>query len=146
MADTLTNLLYHVVFGTRERRRVLTPELRDDLFSYIGGIIRGEGGRLLEVGGTRDHVHLLVSFPPTVAVSDMMRKVKGNSSRRFSEYPCFAWQNGYAAFSVSESAADSVAQYIDRQEHHHRGMGFDEEFVRLLDRHGIDYDERYLWT
>jgi REP element-mobilizing transposase RayT len=145
MSDTLTNLLYHIVFGTRDRRRVLTPELRDDLYPYIGGIVKGEGGRLVRIGGTRDHVHLLALFPPTVTLSDMMRRIKGNSSKRFGDYPYFAWQSGYAAFSVSESSVEDVTQYIDRQEQHPRRMGFEEEFLKLLDRHGVDYDKRYLW-
>ncbi len=145
MPSSLTNLLYHIVFSTKDRRGSLTPPLRDALHPYVGGIVRGEGGRLLTIGGTANHVHLLTAFPPTVTVSEMLRLVKGSSSHWAPSHEHFAWQRGYAAFSVSESVVPSVRSYIERQREHHREHTFEEEYTALLRKHGIAFDERYLW-
>jgi REP element-mobilizing transposase RayT len=149
MAGTYTNLLYHVVFSTKERRPLITKELQPDLNAYIGGIIRGEGATLLEIGGISDHVHLLVKFKPTHSVSEMLRLIKSNSSKWINEERFkmrkFGWQDGYAAFSVSESQVAIVREYICNQEQHHHGQSYQDEFRALLDRHRIEYDERYLW-
>ncbi len=149
MAGTYTNLLYHLVFSTKERIPLITKELQPDLYAYIGGIVRGEGGVLLEVGGISDHVHLLAKFKPTVAISDLLKKIKGGSSKWVNEEKFklrkFGWQDGYAAFSVSESQVDAVRRYIREQEQHHCGPSYQDEFRALLERHGIEYDERYLW-
>ena len=145
MPSSLTTLLHHVVFSTKERQALTTPELRDGLYAYMGGIVRGEGGRLLSIGGTANHVHLLAAFPAAVSVSDMMRRVKGNSSRWANAGRNFGWQRGYAAFSVSESVAGSVRAYIEKQEEHHRSRTFEDEYLALLRKHGIAFDERYIW-
>lgn len=148
MPSTFTNLLYHVVFSTKDREQFLVSEWRDELYAYIGGVIRNFEGELLAAGGVADHVHLLVKFKPTIALSDAMAKVKANSSKWINDekYPDrrFAWQEGYAAFSVSESAVDEVRRYIAHQEEHHRRMSFQEEFAAFLERHGVEYDPRYL--
>jgi putative transposase len=149
MAGTYTNLLYHVVFSTKGRFPLVTCELQPELYAYVGGIVRGEGGVLIEIGGMADHVHLLAKFKPTGAVAEMLRLVKGNSSKWVNEEKFkarkFGWQDGYGAFSVSESQVDAVREYIRTQEAHHRGLSFQDEFRALLDRHGIECDERYLW-
>src|SRR3954470_5655106 len=149
MAGTYTNLLYHLVFSTKGRFPLITRELQPELYAYVGGIVRGEGGVLVEIGGMPDHVHLLVKFKPTVAVAEMLRLVKGSSSKWVNEEKYkvrkFGWQDGYGAFSVSESQVDAVREYIRTQEAHHRGLSYQDEFRALLDRHGVDYDERYLW-
>jgi len=146
---TYTNLLTHVTFSTKERRRFITDNLRPRLFAYTGGIVCEMGGRLLVVGGVEDHVHLLLLLPPSLALSDAMRTLKTNTSRwvheTFPERASFAWQAGYAAFSVSESNRETVRAYIVNQEQHHRRMTFKEELVALLDKHGIDCDEAHLW-
>lgn len=119
------------------------------MFDYIGGIIRQQGGNLLAAGGMPDHVHLLVAISKSVSVVDALRDLKTNSSKWVHENlpneSGFAWQAGYAAFSVSYSALDSVRGYIARQPEHHRVRTFQEEFLELLRRHEIEYDERYLW-
>jgi len=126
------------------------PGIRDELYRYIGGIIKGEGGVLLEIGGMADHIHLAVKLKPVHALSEFMRKVKGNSSKwlndqnRLSER--FSWQDGYGAFSVSESQISNVMQYIREQEKHHQQLSFKDEFIEFLKRHRVEYDERYLWT
>jgi REP element-mobilizing transposase RayT len=149
MPHTFAKLLYHVTFSTKGRAAVIDTELKPRLHAYMGGIIRELEGRAIIVGGTADHAHLLLSLPPRVALADVMRLVKTNSSRWVhEEWPRragFAWQTGYGAFSVSQSASEAVRGYIANQEEHHRRMTFQEEFVELLKRHGIEYDERYAW-
>jgi putative transposase len=149
MASTLTNLLYHIVFSTKMRQDVIVPELQTDLYPYIGGIIRGEKGILLKIGGTANHLHILVKFSPVMSVSKMVQHIKGNSSKWVNaerRMACrFAWQRGYGAFSVSESSAEAISSYIEAQEGHHKMMTFQEEFLLLLKKHHIPYDERYIW-
>ncbi len=149
MSSTLTNLLYHAVFSTKMRQELITPNLSDELYPYIGGIIRGEKGRMLKIGGTNNHIHILARFSPAISVSEMLRHIKGNSSKWINKekksHARFEWQRGYAAFSVSESACETVSQYIENQEKHHKKMSFQEEFLLLLKKHNVEYDERYLW-
>ncbi len=149
MANTYTNLLYHVVFSTKNRTACLTDDVRESLYPYIGGVIRGEGGSLLEIGGVADHVHLLVRFKAAVSVATMVRRIKTSSSKWMSERspdgPRFAWQTGYGAFSVSESQVGHVRRYIQNQEEHHRQRTFQEELREILSKHHIEFDERYLW-
>ncbi len=149
MPSTLTNLLYHVVFSTKGRQPEIVSGFRQDLYAYLGGIIRSENGRLIEIGGTSNHVHILARFSPAVSVSDMLKMIKGNSSRwvnKSGKRPArFAWQKGYGAFSVSESGCEAVVNYIRNQEAHHRKMTFKEEFKLLLDKHRVEYDEEHLW-
>jgi len=150
MGSTLTNLLYHVVFSTKNREPMIGANIRDELYRYIGGIIKGENGILLEIGGMPDHIHLFIKLKPTHEMSEMMKKVKGNSSKWINEQKRlkrrFSWQTGYGAFSVSESRATMVSLYIKDQEKHHHTLSFKDEFVRLLERHHIEYDDQYLWT
>jgi putative transposase len=150
MASTLTNLVYHIVFSTKGRVPMITSEIRNELHRYMGGIIKGEGGILLKIGGTADHVHLVVKLSPVHALSDIMRRLKSNSSKWVNEQQRltgkFGWQGGYGAFTVSESQIAAVIRYVDDQENHHRKMSFKDELIRILKRHHVDYDERYLWT
>ena len=149
MASTLTNLLFHVVFSTKMRQNLINPEMSEQLYPYIGGIIRTEKGKLIQIGGTANHIHILARFAPSVDVSEMLRRIKGNSSKWINEkrfcQTRFAWQRGYAAFSVSESVWLKVSEYIKNQEEHHKKMTFKEEFILLLKKHHVEYDERYLW-
>ena len=149
MAHTYATLLVHVIFSTKDRRPVLDADLSARLFPYVGGIVRELGGKLMTVGGMPDHIHLLLSLSPTHALSEVMRTVKANSSRwvheAWAERSAFAWQTGYGAFSVSRSNQDQVRQYIENQAEHHRQLSFKEEFTAFLKRHGIEYDERYIW-
>ena len=150
MASTLTNLLYHIVFSTKTRVDLIDPEFATNLCPYIGGVIRGEKGRLLKIGGTANHVHILAMFSASVSVSDMLRRIKGNSSKWINEdkqrkIP-FSWQRGYGAFSVSESMCGMVSKYIENQKEHHKKMTFKEEFLLLLKKHNVEYDERYIWN
>ncbi len=148
MATTFSNLLYHIVFSTKNRIPLIHAELREPLYEYMGGILRGEGGILLEIGGIPDHVHLLAKIKPDIAIAMMIKNVKGKSSKWVNAEKNldhhFEWQEGYGAFSVSASHVDKVRQYIRNQEKHHRRVPFRDELIALLNRHGISYDERYL--
>jgi len=149
MAHTFTNLLTHVVFSTKHRLPQIDPELKAPLLSYMGGIVRELNGVALLVNGTADHVHLLVRLPPTVSIADALRIVKTNASRwvheKWPSRSAFTWQTGYGAFSVSQSNATAVLRYIKNQEEHHRKVSFQQELIAYLRRHGIEYDERYIW-
>jgi putative transposase len=149
MAHTYASLFYHCIFSTKDRAPQIVPQLAPDLFAYMGGIVRSLHGIPLLINGVADHVHMLIALPATLSIADAMRLVKTNSSKwvheRFPDHASFAWQSGYGAFSVSKSNVPSVDAYIARQEEHHRTMTFQEEFLAFLRRHGIDYDERYIW-
>jgi REP element-mobilizing transposase RayT len=147
--STYTNLLYHIVFSTKDRISLISEDFQEELYRYIGGIIRAEGGVQLEIGGVSDHVHILAKIKPAIAVSEMLAKIKANSSKWINDHKIklrkFGWQEGYAAFTVSESQVPSVREYIRSQPEHHRKQTYQEEFMALLQRHGIEYDPRYLW-
>ena len=150
MGSTLTNLIYHVVFGTKSREPLIFKEIRDELYRYMGGIIKGEGGVLIQIGGMPDHIHLVLKLRPVHRLSDIMQKVKGNSSKWINEQNRqvnkFGWQDGYGAFTVSESQVPVVVNYVKEQEKHHNNFSFQEEFIQILKRHQIEYNEQYLWT
>jgi putative transposase len=143
MARTYTKLIYHIVFSTKERIPLITPEIRDRLYEYLGGVIRGEKGSLMEIGGMPDHVHILARFGAAIAVSEMLKRIKGSSSHWLSQETgtWFAWQNGYGAFSVSESQVAAVRKYIQQQEEHHKRISFKDELISLLRKHRIEFDE-----
>ncbi|HOB74005.1 MAG TPA: IS200/IS605 family transposase [Phycisphaerae bacterium] len=149
MGQSFTCLHYHLIFSTKSREPLIVPQMRQRLYDYIGGIIEGENGRLLAAGGTYDHVHLLAFLHQRFSVADVLRDIKANSSKwihqTFDNLQGFAWQEGYGAFTVSYSNISRVHAYIDAQEEHHRLIPFQEEFVRFLKRHGIQYDPRYIW-
>ncbi len=149
MANTYTSLHYHLVFSTRNRERWLSPEIEDRIWSYLAGIVRENRLKPIQIGGVDDHVHLLLGSPPTLAPSRIAQLIKGASStwihRNFNGMDRFAWQDGYGAFTVSRSSLDHVVDYIQNQREHHRLRSFQEEYLALLHKHGVEYDERYLW-
>ena len=139
----------HLVFSTKERRKIITPALRERLWPFMGGIARQNKMKAIEIGGIEDHVHLLLSLPATLAVSKAAQLIKGGSSKwvheTFPEHQLFQWQEKYGSFNVSVSQLDTIIGYIRNQESHHRKMTFQEEFLALLKKHRIEFDERYLW-
>ena len=136
----------HVVFSTKERRKIIPTEMKERLWSYTAGICKRQKVFVHEVGGMEDHIHLLLQFPATAAISEAIKKIKANSSGWMSdEIGKFAWQVGYGAFSVSKSNIAAVARYIQNQERHHRKMSFEDEFIASLEKHGIEYDPRYVF-
>jgi REP element-mobilizing transposase RayT len=149
MSHTYTNLLSHVIFSTKDRRPIIDAEIKPRLLGYINGIVDESGGKVLSLNAMPDHLHMLCQSPPTLSIADAMRLVKANSTRWVhetwgSQRP-FGWQTGYAAFSVSRSNVAAVANYIEAQEAHHRKRTFQEEFVELLVKHGVDYDPRFVF-
>ena len=147
MPHTCGNILLHFIFSTHQRRALIKPEFRDDLFAYLGGIIREMKGTALIVNGAVDHVHMLIRVRPVHSAAEMVRVVKANSSRwvREKHSPRFGWQTGYGVFSVSESSVAAVTAYIAEQEEHHKKHSFQEEFVAFLTKNHVEYDERYIW-
>ena len=149
MAKSYCNLLYHMVFSTKERRLWLNSEIRPRVHQYLGGAIKGEGGIALSINGTDDHVHIFSKLRQDKAVSDVIRAIKANSSgwihKTFPELETFQLQSGYGAFTVSQSQAQRVRSYITNQEEQHKSLAFKEEFIALLKAHQIEYDERYIW-
>ena len=143
-----TNLLYHIVYATKERAPLITQPLRPRLHEYLGGTVRGLGGVALEINGTSDHVHVLARVRATISVSEFLSKLKSSSSgwAKRQTNRRFGWQARFAAFTVSESQVERVRRYIRNQEAHHRKHLFDEEFKALLRAHRIDFDERHLWS
>jgi putative transposase len=149
MPQSYTQLLYHIVYSTKDRQPWLIPPIRERLYPYLGGAIRDEGGTALCIGGVDDHIHILARLRQDKAISAVIGAIKANSSgwihREFSDLASFAWQAGYGAFTVSKSQQHRVGAYIEKQEEHHRRKPFKEKLIALLDAHQIEYDERYLW-
>ena len=150
MGSTLSNLVYHVVFSTKNREPLLIPAVRDDLYRYIAGIVKKEKGVLIQIGGMPDHLHLVVKLNPAHSLSDVMKNIKAGSSKWINDQKMvmgrFGWQEGYGAFTISESQLSGVIQYVKEQESHHRTLSFKDEFVLFLKRHRIEYDDRYIWS
>lgn len=148
MAHAYCSSLFHCVFSTKERRKIIPEELQQRLWAYMGGIAREHDMKALAVGGMDDHVHILLSLPSTKAIANAMREIKAGSSHWMHmtcTMPAFEWQEGYGAFSIGQTQIDSTIAYISRQKEHHRKRDFQTEFVAFLKKHHIDYDPRYVW-
>jgi len=149
MASTFVSVYYHVIFSTKDRYPYIADDVAPRLHGYIGGIIRGEKGIPIAVGGTPDHAHILMAMRTEPSLAALINKIKSNSSKwvheTFPDKPKFAWQNGYGAFSVSHSNLARMRAYVRAQNRHHQRMTFQEETRALLEKHGVAYDERYLW-
>ena len=149
MANTYSNLFYHIVFSTKGRVNFIDPKIEERLWAYIGGIARKRGMTALQVGGIDNHVHALVLARPVVAPSQIAQWLKGESSKwiheQFPHLSKFGWQDGYGVFTVSQSKAAEVIEYIKNQREHHGDQSFEEEYVSLLKLNGIDYDERFVF-
>ncbi len=147
MGHSLASVHVHFIFSTKNRLPYLQGDLQTDMFAYLGGIVRELGGKAVIIGGMAEHAHMLVRMPAGTSISDFMRVVKANSSKwAKSCQRDFAWQTGFAAFSVSMSVLPQVTRYIQEQEKHHKRITFQEELVALLKKHNIAYDQRYIWS
>ena len=148
MANTYTQIFYHIVFSTKDRSPVLAEARREELFRYVWGIHQKHNCHLYRMNGVDDHVHILTSIHPSISLSDYIREIKTGSSlwiKRENVFPGFAgWQDGYGAFTHSIREKASVIDYIKRQKEHHQALGFLEEYKTLLEAAGVEYDERYL--
>jgi putative transposase len=148
MPSTHSSIHIHVVFSTKNRFPFLDPRYRADIHAYLGACLKRLDAFPSEIGGVDDHVHMLVGIKPTHAVADLVREAKRASSEWMKEenrVSKFAWQEGYGAFSVSQSSMDHVRTYIREQEQHHRRRTFQEEYREFLEKHEVAFDERYLW-
>jgi REP element-mobilizing transposase RayT len=149
VAHSYVSALFHCVFSTKERRKTIPDDLQERLWPYMGGIARENNMRALAIGGVEDHVHLLLSIPSTLNIAKAMQLIKGGSSKwvhdTFPDHKEFEWQEGYGAFSIGISQVDDTKHYIANQREHHRTKTFQEEFLAFLERHGIEYDPRYVW-
>lgn len=149
MANTYSSLYYHIVFSTKNRGRWLKPAIENRVWEILAEVARDHRIVPIRIGGTDDHVHTLVSIPSATSLSKAVQAMKGISSKRmheeFDSFKAFAWQDGYGAFTVSKSRVLAVEDYIRNQREHHATFGFQEELRILLRRHGVEYDERYIW-
>ena len=149
MPGTYSQILLHVVFSTKGREPWITPDLAGRLYPYMGGIVRAEKGALYDIGGAPDHVHLYLRWRPDGAMSDLMRTVKARSSKWVHDtlpaHGQFAWQEGYSVFSVSKSQEEAVKKYIAGQAAHHAKEDFRSELLRMLQAHGVEFDEQYVF-
>jgi len=149
MPGTHSQILLHIVFSTKRREPWLTSDIRERLYSYIGGIVRAEKGAPYAIGGVEDHVHMYIRWRTDESISNLMRTVKARSSlwihQTFESLNAFAWQQGYGVFSVSKSQEHVVMNYIAKQAEHHKKEDFKSELLRLLNAHGIEFNERYVF-
>ena len=147
MANTYYSVYEHIVFSTKNRMRVFTPQIREKVFAYLSGAIKNQGCKALIVGGFWDHIHIVVHKRSTLLTGDLVKEIKRTSSKWLKEkgvaYGKFSWQIGYGAFSVSFWDLDKIIKYIKEQEKHHQKMRWEDEYRKLLKKHGIEYDERY---
>lgn len=145
MAHSFSRIHLHLVFSTKDRRNAIAKEWQPRLWAYLGGICRNHEIIPLAIGGTENHVHLLIQLPPTIAPAKAVALLKANSSKWMGEQGhAFSWQEGYGAFSVSSSNLDRVIRYIQDQDAHHRKTNFEDEFRALLRKHGVEYDLQLL--
>ncbi len=146
----MTRLLVHVVFSTKDRRNLIAPAIEPELHAYLRGICRNRESPALAIGGTENHVHLLVSLSKNIALSDLMMTLKKDSSKWIKTnrdaFREFYWQDGYGAFSIGESQVGAVTDYIRGQKERHKTIPFEDELVALAERYGVVFDRRYLWT
>jgi putative transposase len=147
MSHTYVSNLIHCVFSTKERRNLIVPDKQTQLWSYLGGIARKNAFRAVAIGGIANHVHLLLSIPATMPLAKAVQLLKGGSSKWMNDNCAgkFAWQAGYGAFTVGISQQAHTVAYINSQAEHHRKRSFEEEFLGFLQKHGIDYDPKYVW-
>ena len=148
MSQSYVQFYTHIVFHTKNNMKFIRKEIEDELYSYMGGILRNYKSIPIQIGGTSDHVHMLCTLPKTMTPADLVEEVKKNSSKwiktKGSRYSKFYWQDGYGGFSVGWSQVNMVKNYIRNQKQHHRKVQFIDEYKSLLDDYGISYEERYL--
>jgi len=149
MAQTFVSLLVHVVFSTKNRADLITPEIEPELFAYMSGILNNHESRSLAINGTANHIHMLISQSKKIALSDLIAEVKKSSSKwiktKSAKFVDFYWQDGYGAFSIGQSNVAALKQYIARQKDRHRRGSFEQEFIKLLKKYEVEYDEKYIW-
>jgi REP element-mobilizing transposase RayT len=149
MAQTLVSLLVHIVFSTKNRANLITPQIEPDLYKYVSGTLRKMESPCLKIGGTGNHVHLLVSQSKNIALAFLLEEMKKSSSKWIKQQDrslhSFGWQDGYGAFTIGQSNVGALKRYIEMQKSHHRERSFKDELRALLKKYDVKYDERYIW-
>ncbi len=149
MPQSLSRVIIHIIFSTKNRELSIDPDIRPRLHAYLATVARDNGSEVYRVGGVADHVHILATLSRTVTQAELIEEIKKHSSRWVKEidpkHGGFAWQRGYGAYSVGRDELDDRVQYVETQEEHHRTVTFQEEYRSLLEKHGIEFDERYVW-
>jgi putative transposase len=149
MSQSLSKVLLHVVFSTKNREKTIPAKLRSALYAYLSGVCRARGAEAFRVGGTEDHVHIACTLPRTLTMAKLVEEIKKPSSVWMKQQDGgssqFSWQAGYGIFSLGQSQLPTLLRYIDNQEEHHRRKGFKEELLELLEKYAVEYDELYLW-
>ena len=149
MANTFTQLRYHCIWSTKNREPMIRPDIEERIWAIIAETGSRHGINVVKVGGIENHVHALIDIPKTLSVSESMKGLKGGSSNGINKAGIInghlCWQDGYGAFTVSASSVADVLGYITNQREHHRTMTFEEEYVKFLEKHGVEYDAKYLW-
>lgn len=149
MSQSLADIILHIVFSTKERQPLIRPDIEEELYRYISGVSRNLKSPVMIVNGVSDHIHILLQQSATISASKLISDLKSNSSRwiktKGDQYRNFSWQNGYGAFSVSRPNIQGAIRYIAKQKEHHKTITFQDEFLAMLKRAELKYDERYLW-
>jgi REP element-mobilizing transposase RayT len=149
MSQSLSNILIHIIFSTKNREPVIDDIIKSELYAFLVSLSRSLGCFVHKIGGIEDHIHLLVALPRTISVSKLVEDLKKQSSRwiknKGTKYHSFAWQNGYGAFSISASHQSALENYISNQKEHHKKNSFKDEFRIILQKYNVSYDEKYLW-
>jgi putative transposase len=149
MPQSLSYLLVHVIFSTKDRSPLLNSDIRSELYPYMATVVRNAGCECYRIGGVEDHVHLAIRLSRTLAVSDLLTELKTSSNRWIKstspQLATFSWQRGFGAFSVGPSDLEALLRYIDGQEEHHKKTSFQDEFRAFLKKYGVEFDERYVW-
>jgi len=149
MAQSLSILYVHIIFHIKNEQVIICQEDEEELYAYLGGMIKQCFSYPIKIGGTENHIHVLANMSKNISLAKFIEEIKKNSSRwikaKGEHYKNFAWQGGYAGYSVSQSKIEIVKKYIERQKEHHKKETFKEEYLKFLNEYGIDYDENYLW-
>jgi putative transposase len=149
MSHSIAKLLVHIIFSTKDRARLIAPEIEEELFKYMHGIVENNFCKLIVANGTEEHVHLLVSLKRKIDLPELIGDIKRNSSSwiktKDTQFRNFYWQKGYGAFSIGQSQVPTLTRYINNQKEHHKKQTFQDEFRIFLKKYEIEYDERYVW-
>lgn len=149
MPQSLSSILIHLIFSTKNRESFLTPEIDSELYPYMASVFKAMKSPALIINGTTDHLHTLLTLSRVVTIADLVEEVKTETSKwiktKGREFRNFYWQSGYGAFSIAQSQVPSVKRYVERQKEHHRYITFQDEYRKFLKAYDIEYDERYVW-
>ena len=149
MSQSLSKILLHAIFSTKNRTKSILPDFKPDLYGYIASICRTYKSNVFKIGGTKDHIHIAFTLPRTISVANLLEEIKKSTSKwiktKNSKFKSFSWQAGYAVFSLGQSQLDILVKYIGNQKNHHKKKTFQEEVVEFLKKYDLEYDEQFLW-